>query len=95
MRDEFSISAAKSQWGCFGEINENKRKTRQKKQFYHLLRGGWVAGWDRAAEDSALAEWERRGRCAANGGYAALVPGATKDGCVGCEEVDSGLNNMV
>ena len=43
-----------------------------------LVRGGCVAGGDGAAEDAAVAERERRGRCAANGGYAALVPCATE-----------------
>ena len=51
---------------------------RQKWPLCDLVRGGCVAGGDGAAEDAAVVERERRGRCAANGGYAALVPCATE-----------------
>ena len=52
-------------------------------------------GGDGAAEDAAVAERKRRGRCAANGSYAALVPCATEDGGIGGEEIDGDLGVVV
>ena len=78
--------------GCFGEINENERKTRQKWLLRYLLRGGCVAGGDWATEDAAGAEGERRGGGVADGGYAALVPCATGEGWIGGERFNGGLS---
>jgi hypothetical protein len=45
-----------------------------------------------AAEDAALAEWERRGGWVVDGGYAALVPGAADEGWIGGERFNGGLS---
>ena len=50
---------------------------------------------DGTAEDAAVAKRERRGRCAANGSYAALVPGAIDYGGIGGNEVYGGLGVVV
>ena len=44
-----------------------------------------------AAEDAARAERERRGGWVADGGYAALVPGAAGEGWIGGERFNGGL----
>ena len=77
--------------GCFCEIGENERKTRQKWPLCDLVRGGCVAGGDGAAEDAAVAERERRGGWVTDGDYATLVPCATGEGWIGGERFNGSL----